>query len=73
MLSKGCDTTNILVEWIRVKLDINDNHKRLLNHEVWQIMLTSKKNRYPNVDHIIRIILILPVIALLMLSVNFLA
>ena len=40
MLSKGCDTTKILVEWICVKLDINDNHKRLLNHEVWQIMLT---------------------------------
>ena len=61
MLTRGCDTTKILGEWIRLKVDVNDHHKRLFNHKVWQIMLTSKKDRYPNAGHIIRIILILPV------------
>ena len=35
MLSKGCDTTKILGEWIRLKVDVNDHHKRLFNHKVW--------------------------------------
>ena len=43
MLSKGCDTNKILGEWICLKLDINDHHKKLTNYEVWQIVLTSKQ------------------------------
>ena len=44
MLSKGCDATKILAEWILLKLDVNKHHKKLSNHEVWRIMLTSKKD-----------------------------
>ena len=29
MSSKGCDTTKILGEWIRLKLDVNKHHKML--------------------------------------------
>lgn len=58
VLSKGCDETKILSEWIRLKLDLNERHKRLLNDEVWKVVLTSKMERYPNVGHIVRIILI---------------
>ena len=52
MLLKRCDTTKILAEWICLKLDVNEHHKKLSNHEVWRIMLTSKNDRYPNVGHI---------------------
>lgn len=58
---KGCDLERVETEWLRLKYDINRFHKKESVQSMWEKILTQKAHKFPNVLHIIRILLVLPV------------
>ena len=58
---KGCNTAQVQREWIKIKDDIIRHHRREQFLPLWRKMLTEKQHKYPNVLHIIRILLVCPV------------
>ena len=60
LLKKGCDVTKIEREWMKAKQDIQKHHQKEQFLPLWKKMLL-KSDKYPNLLHLIRIILVLPV------------
>ena len=61
LVMKKCDVGKVVEEWNVMKLDIVKNHRREKLLPLWQNMLLARDDRYKNILHLIRIILVLPV------------
>ncbi|PIK38162.1 putative zinc finger protein [Apostichopus japonicus] len=61
LLKKGCDVTKIEKEWMKAKQDIKKHHQKEQFLPPWRKMLLEKSGKYPNLIHLIRIILVFPV------------
>ena len=62
------DPTNLptqptnLSQWTKIKCDISRNLKKEKFYPLWQKMLTEKEERYKNFLHLVRILLVCPVV-----------
>ncbi|KAK5916014.1 hypothetical protein CesoFtcFv8_001555 [Champsocephalus esox] len=61
LLSNGCNVAEVEREWLRAKHDIHQHHRREAFLVLWHRMLTEKEAIYPNLLHLIRIVLVFPV------------
>lgn len=61
MIENGCCLDDIPREWKKLKLDLASHHQNQPLQTVWQHVLRDKSDKYPNVLHIIRILLVCPV------------
>ncbi|KAK1887628.1 E3 SUMO-protein ligase KIAA1586 [Dissostichus eleginoides] len=61
LLSNGCNVAEVERDWLRAKHDIHQHHRRETFLVLWHRMLTEKEAIYPNLLHLIRIVLIFPV------------
>lgn len=61
METKGCDVNKVLGEWQHLKLETSKAAKKDSFLGFWEKVLKTKKKDYPNLLHLVRIILVLPV------------
>ncbi|XP_041353824.1 zinc finger protein 862-like [Gigantopelta aegis] len=61
LVKKGCQVDEIEREWAKLKYDISRNHRQEAFYPLWQKMLTQKEDRYSNVLHLVRILLVCPI------------
>jgi len=58
LVNNGCNVAEVEQEWLRVKLDIVQHHRREAFLVLWNRMLNEKENIYPNLLHLVRIVLV---------------
>ncbi|KAJ4945775.1 hypothetical protein JOQ06_023453 [Pogonophryne albipinna] len=61
LTSNGCNVAEVEREWLKAKYDIVRHHKREAFLVLWQRMLIEKERKYPNLLHVVRIVLVFPV------------
>lgn len=61
LTKNGCNVAEIDREWFRAKADIVHHHKYQTFLPLWSRFLMEKGNMYPNLLHLVRIILVFPV------------
>ena len=58
LTSNVCNVAEVEREWLKAKNDIVQHHKREAFLVLWQRVLTEKENKYPNLLHLLRIVLV---------------
>lgn len=61
LVTNGCNVAEVEREWLRVKFDIVQHHRREAFLVLRNRMLNEKKKIYPNLLHLVRIVLVFPV------------
>ena len=56
---QGCNTTELEREWLKLKLDLDRNHRGENFHTLWKRVLKEKTHKYPNIMHLVHIVLVL--------------
>ena len=57
----SCDVGNIQPEWFRLKVFVHNNFMHLKYTDLWKRILTDERESYPNICHLIQILLVLPI------------
>lgn len=58
LTSNGCNVAEVEREWLKAKYDIVQHHKREAFLVLGQRVLIEKESKYPNLLHLIRIVLV---------------
>ena len=61
LVAKGCDIDCVQREWDRLKFEVTRHHKEEKFQALWKKILVEKQDRFPNVLHLVRILLVCPV------------
>ena len=58
LIANDCNTECIEQEWDQLKYDIMRHHRGEPFQAIWNKMLTEKQDSFPNVLHLVRILLV---------------
>lgn len=61
MSKNGCNLEELSGEWLKLKRDVVANHFELKFYELWETIISRKRERYRNMVHLIKIVLAIPV------------
>ena len=56
-----CVVEKIQSEWSKLKRDVRNNHSDLDCYDLWKTIISKKSDRYPNMIHLVKIVLVMPI------------